>query len=103
MRWLHESIDRVYVGAMHRLIPPVFRHGTASAPLQEHLSAVELSMPRVTGDGRYTVPARTLAGDVVAGFRLRLGAHAALPVVTFHHGLGEIPSDHTFRFVFPRR
>jgi hypothetical protein len=103
MRWLHEGIDRLYIAALHRLIPPVFRHGSTSASLPEHLSAVELSMPPVTADGRYIVPARTLAGDVQAGFRLRLGSRAALPVLIFHHGLGEIPHDHTFRWVFPRR
>jgi hypothetical protein len=103
MRWFHEEIDRLYVAAACRLVPPVFRNGSTSATLNEHLAAVELSMPPVVADGRYTVPARTLAGVVKAGFRLRRGSRPALPVVIFHHGLGEIPHDHTFRWIFPRR
>jgi hypothetical protein len=103
MRWFHEGVDRLYVGLMQWLVPPVFRRGTLSPSLGEHLAAVELSLPPLTFERRYTVAARTLVGEVEAGFRLRLGARPDLPVLLFHHGLGEIPFTHTLRGIFPRR
>lgn len=103
MRWFHEGIDRLYAGLMHRVVPPLFRRESTSPALHEHLAAVQLQVPPLAADGRHKLTARTLVGDVEAGFRLRLGSRAALPVMIFHHGLGEIPHDHTFRGIFPRR
>jgi hypothetical protein len=103
MRWFHSGIDGLYAALAHGLIPPLFRHGHASPPLRDHLAAVELQVPPLVANGRYTLTARTLAGDVRAGFRLRLGSRPALPVLIYHHGLGEMPFDRTFRFIFGRR
>ncbi|HWE15685.1 MAG TPA: hypothetical protein VG758_00670 [Hyphomicrobiaceae bacterium] len=103
MRWFHEGVDRLYIGVMRRLLPPIFRHGCTSPSLQEHLAAVELTMPALDIRRRHVVAARTSVGDVQAGFRVRLGARPELPLLIFHHGLGEIPHDHTFRGIFPRR
>ena len=103
MRWLHEGIDRLYIGLMHRLVPPVFRRGSDSAPFQDHLAATDLRMPALGTRRRYAVPARTMAGEVQAGFRWRPASVAERPVLIFHHGLGEIPYDHTFRWVFRGR
>src|SRR5262245_27690592 len=103
MRWLHEGIDRLYVGGMRRLVPPLFRRGSVSAPLQDHLAAVELQMPPLGADRRYAVMARTMVGDVQAGFRWHPASSATRPVLLFHHGLGEIPYDHIFRGIFRRR
>jgi hypothetical protein len=103
MRWLHEGVDRLYIGVMRRLVPRVFRRGSVSAPLQDHLAAVQLRMPPLVTAGRYSVTARTMVGDVEAGLRWRPASSANRPVLIFHHGLGEIPYDHTFRFVFRRR
>jgi hypothetical protein len=100
MRWLHESIDRLYIALMHRLVPPVFRHGSTSPSLYDHLAAVDLRMPPLASHGRYIVMARTMVGEVQAGFRLRLGPRPELPLLIYHHGLGEIPYDHTFRWIF---
>jgi hypothetical protein len=103
MRWFHEGVDRLYIGVMRRLVPPVFRRGCVSAPLRDHLAAVELRMPPIGAAGRYRVTARTLVGEVEAGFRWRPASRADRPVVIFHHGLGEIPHVHTFRRTFHRR
>jgi hypothetical protein len=103
MRWFHEGIDRLYIGLMHRLVPPVFRRGSASPSLHEHLASVELQVsPLATDRRRYTLAARTRVGDLQAGFRWREGSHPTSPVLIFHHGLGEIPYDHTFRGIFRR-
>jgi len=102
MRWFHESIDRLYVALMHRLVPPVFRHGSTSPLLHEHLAAVQLQLPPLTTAQRYTLTARTLVGAVEAGFRVRLGPRPALPVLIYHHGLAEIPYDKNFRGIFRR-
>lgn len=103
MRWFHEGIDRLYVALMCHIIPPLFRGASTSPALHEHLAAVQLQIPPLAADGRHKLTVRTMVGDVTAGFRLRLGSREALPVVIFHHGLGEIPHDHTFRGIFPRR
>ncbi len=103
MRWLHEGIDSLYIGAMRRVVPPVFLHGNLSAPLQDHLAAVELRMPPLGAAGRYAVTAQTMVGDVQAGFRWRPASSVSRPVLIFHHGLGEVPTDHTFRWIFRRR
>lgn len=103
MHWFHEGIDRLYVALLRHLIPPLFRRESTSPVLREHLAAVQLQIPPLAADGRHKLTVRTMVGDVAAGFRLRLGSRAALPVVIFHHGLGEIPYDHTFRGIFPRR
>src|SRR5262245_1754470 len=103
MRWLHEGVDRLYVGAMRPLVPRLFRRGSVSAPLREHLAGVELRMPPLTAAGRYRLAARTMVGDVQAGFRWRPASSATRPLLIFHHGLGEIPSDHTFRWIFRSR
>jgi hypothetical protein len=103
MRWFHEGVDRLYIGVMSRLVPPVFRRGSVSAPLRDHLAAVELRMPPLATAGRYRVSARTMVGEVQAGFRWRPASDATRPVLIYHHGLGEIPSDHTFRGIFRRR
>ncbi len=88
---------------MRRLVPPLFRRGIGSPPLHDHLAAVELQMPPLAAAGRYRVSARTMVGEVQASFRWRPAADATRPVLIYHHGLGEIPSDHTFRGIFRRR
>lgn len=103
MRWFHEGVDRLYIGVMRRLVPSLFRRGSLSAPLRDHLAAAELRMPPLGAAGRYQVSARTMVGDVEAGFRWRPASSANRPVLIFHHGLGEIPCDQTFRCIFRRR
>ena len=44
-----------------------------------------------------------MVGNVQAGFRFRPAPDAMRPVLIYHHGLGEIPYDHTFRWIFRRR
>jgi hypothetical protein len=103
LRWLHEGVDRLFVAAMHPVVPPLFRHGSTSPSLREHLATVELQVPPLLADGRHKVTARTIVGEVQAGFRIRHGSNPAYPVLICHHGLAEIPCDRTFRFIFPRR
>jgi hypothetical protein len=103
MHWLHGSIDRLYIAPMSRLIPRLFWQGLASPPLAEHLAAVALDVPPPTDAGRHRVTVRTLVGELQAGFRVRLGPRMGLPVLIWHHGLGEIPTHHTLRGIFPRR
>jgi hypothetical protein len=103
MRWFHEGVDRLYIGVMRRLVPAVFRYPSPTAPLRDHLAAVELRMPPFGVAGRYQLTVRTMLGDVQAGFRWRPASGANRPVLIFHHGLGEIPYDHTFRQIFRRQ
>ena len=100
MRWFHEAVDRLHVACLHRLMPRVFRHGIDSPPLSMHCAAVQLSLPALTATRHYTVTARTLVGDLAAGFQVRWGPQPDLPVLIYHHGIAEIPYDKSFRGIF---
>jgi pimeloyl-ACP methyl ester carboxylesterase len=102
MRWFHEGVDRLYIGVTRRVVPAVFRRGSVSAPLRDHLAAVELRTPLLASPGRQSLTARTMVGEVQAGFRWRPASSANRPVLIFHHGLGEIPYDFTLRRMFRR-
>lgn len=103
MRWFHEGVDRLHVAIVSRIAPSVFRHGTESPSLHEHLAAVHLDLPSLNTARHYTLTARTLAGEFAAGFQVRLGARPELPLLVYHHGIGEMPYDKSFRGIFPRR
>ena len=79
MQWFHEAIDRLHVALLCRLVPSVFRHGIDSPPLHEHLQAVQITLPRLTATRHYTVMARTLVGNLGAGFQVRWGPQPDLP------------------------
>ena len=100
MRWFHEAVDRLHVALLHRIIPPVFRHGTDSPALSAHLAAVRLTLPALTTTRHYTVLAHTLIGEVAAGFQVRWGPQPELPVIVYHHGIAEMPYDKSFRGIF---
>ena len=100
MRWFHESVDRLHVALMSRLMPRVFRHGVDSSCLRDHLDAVQVDLPPLTAARRYTVAAQSLVGEVATGLQVRWGVRPDLPVVVYHHGLAEIPYDKTFRGIF---
>jgi len=100
MLWFHEAVDRLHVALLRPLVPPVFRHGIDSPPLHEHLQAVQLTLPALTATRHYTVVARTLVGDIGAGFQVRWGAQPDLPVLVYHHGIAEMPYDKSFRGIF---
>jgi hypothetical protein len=103
MRRFHEGVDGLYIGVMRLVMPAVFRCGSVSAPLRDHLAVVELRMPSLATAGHYNVAAQTMIGEVEAGFLWRPASSATRPVLIFHHGLGENPYDHTFRWIFRRR
>jgi hypothetical protein len=103
MHRLHEGVDRLYVALASRVVPPLLRRGHVTAPLKDHLAAVELRMPALGAERRCAVPARTMVGEVQAGFRWRPASTAERSLLIYHHGLGEIPCDHTFRWIFRSR
>jgi len=100
MRWFHEAVDRLHVALLHRLVPPVFRHGIDSPGLHEHLQGIQFTLPILTAARHYTVVAHTLVGDIGAGFQVRWGARPDLPVLVYHHGIAEMPYDKSFRGIF---
>lgn len=100
MRRFHEAVDRLHVALLRCLIPPVFRHGIDSPALREHLQAVHFTLPALTATRHYTVVARTLVGEIGAGFQVRWGARPDLPVLVYHHGIAEMPYDKSFRGIF---
>jgi hypothetical protein len=103
MRWFHEGVDRLHVAITRRFIPPIFRDGVVSPSLHEHLAALHLELPALSVARRYTLTARTLVGDLAAGFQVRRGARPELPVLVYHHGISEMPYDKSFRGIFRLR
>jgi hypothetical protein len=103
MRWFHESLDRLHVSLVNRLMPGAFRHGSTSPGLHQHLAAVRLELPPLTAARQYRVMAETLIGPVETGYHVRLGARADLPVLVYHHGIAEMPYDKSFRLIFRTR
>lgn len=100
MRWFHEGVDRLHVAITSRLAASIFRRGTTSPSLREHLEAVRLDLLSLTTARRYTLTPHTLVGELEAGFQVRRGSRPDLPVVVYHHGIAEMPYDKTFRGIF---
>lgn len=103
MRWFHQGIDRLQVAAMRRCMPYAFRDGLGSPPLREHVAAIDLTLPALNAPGPYTLRVHTLAGELEAGFQLWPGPQPHLPVVVYHHGVGEMPADKSFWGIFRAR
>jgi hypothetical protein len=103
MHWFHTGIDRLHVAITSRVVPAVFRHGIESPSLAEHLAAVQLELPPLTVARHYTLTAHTLMGELEAGFQVRLGPRPELPLLVYHHGIGEMPYDKSFRGIFRSR
>jgi hypothetical protein len=103
MRWFHEGVDRLHVSIAGRIAPLAFRYGIESPSLHAHLAAVRLELPALTTARHYTLTAHSLAGDLTAGFQVRPGPTPELPLLVYHHGIGEMPYDKSFRGIFPRR
>ena len=67
---------------------------SASVPARQHLAVAARASggSRAAdagglGDGRHKITARTIVGDVQAGFRVRHGTSPVYPVLICHHGL----------------
>jgi hypothetical protein len=103
MRWFHQGIDRLHVAITSRIAPAAFRHGIVSPPLSEHLAAIRCALPPLGTARRYTLTAQTLAGELEAGFQVWLGPQPDLPLLVYHHGIGEMPYDKSFRGIFRHR
>jgi len=99
-RGFHEAVDRLHVALLRRIVPSVFRYGIDAPPLSAHLAAVHFTLPALTSTRHYTVTARTLVGELTAGFQVRWGPQPGLPVLVYHHGIAEMPYDKSFRGIF---
>ncbi len=81
----------------------MFRDGMESAPFQEHLKAVVLSLPPPGPIGHYEAWAGTLAGAMNPAFRIAQWKGPACPTIIYHHGAGEHPYDKSFNWILPFR
>lgn len=100
----HGTIDSLGIRIGSLVLPPIFRDGVESVPFEDHLDGVALSLPRLTGEASHAVTADTLEGPLDAGVRLATEVRASRPTVIYHHGIGELPFDTSFRRIFrPRR
>ena len=100
---IHTSLDRLYIGLRILFTSRFYREGDRSSPFPEHLRSVDLDMPYIPGPGDYEVMARTLAGELEAGFRIGQWKGQGYPTIIYHHGAAEIPCDRSFRGIFPCR
>lgn len=100
---IHSTLDHLYIGLRLLITSKFYREGDLSATFPEHLESIDLKMPPIHGLGEYEVTAKTLAGQMEAGFRIGQWKGERYPTIIFHHGAGEIPFDRSFRGIFPYR
>lgn len=98
---IHGLIDRASTTLGSRFMAKAFREGLETAPLQEHLDSLELSLPNIEEEGEYGVTASTLAGELDALFRIAQWRGSNYPTVIYHHGAAETPFDYGFKKIFP--
>lgn len=101
----HSLIDYLAVdlSALFLRKSRMFRDGIDSAPFQEHLKAVALSLPPPGQIGYYEAWAGTLAGAMNPAFRIAQWKGPACPTIIYHHGAGENPYDKSFNWILPFR
>lgn len=71
-----------------------FEASVSSPSLEEHLQAITLDMPEITGEGYYEVPAETLVGRLDPAFHVARWLGSTHPTVIYHHGNNERPFDY---------
>ena len=98
---VHGLIDRLSIFTGTLFAAKYFREDVQAHSMKEHLKAVELSLPEISGEGDYIIEAETLAGSLEALFRIVQWKGADFPTVIYHHGAAEIPFDFGFNKIFP--
>lgn len=98
---IHAFLDEAALSIGSLFAKRYFRQSITSPPFAAHVQGVKLDVPVIHGEGHYHVPARTLAGDLNAAFRIAQWPGADYPTIIYHHGASEIPFDFGFSRIFP--
>lgn len=78
-----------------------FRESIVSPTFKEHLEAISMELPDITGEGFYEVKANTLVGELSSGFKIAQWKGESYPIIIYHHGVTELPFDLSFNKIFP--
>jgi len=98
---IHGLIDRLSIFTGTLFAAKYFREDLQAHSMEEHLKAVKLSLPEISGEGDYIIEAETLAGSLETLFRIAQWKGADFPTIIYHHGAAEIPFDFGFNKIFP--
>lgn len=91
----HIIIDRLFAQTMAiELGRHVFFADEIESPsFEDHIDAVTVHVPEITGEGIYEVSALTLAGELDPAFNVLRWLGPGKPTIIFHHGTAERPFD----------
>ncbi len=64
-----------------------------STSFEDHIDAVTVHVPEITGEGIYEASALTLAGELDPAFKVHRWRGPGKPTLIFHHGTAEHPFD----------
>jgi hypothetical protein len=70
-----------------------FAKNVQSPSFEEHVAAIELESPTISGEGIYEIKARTLVGELDSAIRVAKWIGNDFPTIIYHHGNNERPFD----------
>ncbi|HSI75185.1 MAG TPA: hypothetical protein VK957_04810 [Lunatimonas sp.] len=83
-----------------------FSNGLQSKSFEDHVAAVNLKTPQISGNGIFEVHAETLIGELDPAFRVAQWLGGNSPTIIYHHGNNERPFEfkksakNTFNSIF---
>lgn len=70
-----------------------FANGVHSPSFEEHVTAIELDCPTISGEGIFEIKAKTLVGELDTAIRVAKWMGFDYPTIIYHHGNNERPFD----------
>lgn len=70
-----------------------FAKSLQSPSFEEHVAAIELDCPTISGEGIYEINAKTLVGELDSAIRVAKWIGNDYPTLIYHHGNNERPFD----------
>ena len=93
---LHGFLDVVSITMGSLVMPKFFREGLATPPIDEHISAVDVTIPDMNDGGEWELEVDSVVGQVDVGLRMVKTEPSPGPVIIYHHGASETPADFGF-------
>lgn len=91
----HILLDNITasIGALISGKKKFFAGNLNSLSFEEHVAAIQLKFPQITGEGIYEVSSETLVGRLDPAFRIAQWKGMDFPTIIYHHGNNERPFD----------
>ncbi|MBI38484.1 MAG: hypothetical protein CMF59_02720 [Leptospiraceae bacterium] len=94
---LHNGIDSIVFGLASNQAQRFFRDGVQSESIENHLQAIQFSLPRIEKGGFYPLEVRTADGSMQAGVMVLKWMGSSSPTFIYNHGASQIPFDALIR------